>query len=508
MKKILIIDDEFILRQGLLYLMDWESFGYTIIGQATNGQEGLDLLSKLNPDIILCDVVMPVLDGVDFVKKIQQISGPPVIILSNYDEYNKVRNAFQYGAADYILKSNLTQEVLLSALERVSRNMHPQHKSDVNTFSENKTFPLLLRQVLDGYATKPYTELETCINATIKTDMYQLLFVDSLGTNFNNIDSFSTTIKELFPTLPILCSTTTHNHVICLIGLYSEHLDNHWIHVFLDRLNLKLADTPSALSIPFSDISEIKTITERMINLTHYSILYDTLHVFYEGFMDINKSNIIPQLNENFLLKLTCNQTEEALSILFSTLNNFKNTNSVNPVQFKKFIEHTFFISICECKKLTMNTSSLSKLELMTYKQLDNAKTFLELKEILTSAYNSLNQIYLTDNKLDPIVANLQGFLESNYQKQVTLYEASKSLHMNYSYLSTYISNNTGKHFNELLNEIRIRHAKKLLCSTLHSISHISEEIGYTDQSYFGKVFKKNVGLTPLQYRFQETGHK
>jgi len=74
---------------------------------------------------------------------------------------------------------------------------------------------------------------------------------------------------------------------------------------------------------------------------------------------------------------------------------------------------------------------------------------------------------------------------------------------MNYSYLSAYISRKTGKHFSEHLNDTRIRHAKELLSVTNFSISYISETIGYADQSYFGKVFKKQVGMTPLQFRNQ-----
>lgn len=82
-------------------------------------------------------------------------------------------------------------------------------------------------------------------------------------------------------------------------------------------------------------------------------------------------------------------------------------------------------------------------------------------------------------------------------------YDLADNLHMNYSYLSAYISRKTGKHFSEHLNDTRIRHAKELLSVTNFSISYISETIGYADQSYFGKVFKKQVGMTPLQFRNQ-----
>lgn len=99
------------------------------------------------------------------------------------------------------------------------------------------------------------------------------------------------------------------------------------------------------------------------------------------------------------------------------------------------------------------------------------------------------------------IIKEMKNYLDDNFSQQITLYDVANYLHMNYSYLSAYISQNTGKHFSEHLNDTRIRHAKQMLANTSYSISYISETIGYTDQSYFGKIFKKAVGITPLQYR-------
>ena len=156
MKKILIIDDEFIVRQGLRYMMDWEACGYTIAGEASNGQEGLELCRTLKPDLILCDVVMPVLNGVEFVREIHSMSGPPVIMLSNFDEYDKVRKAFQYGASDYILKNQISKELLISCLEQTIST-----ESETRNTLPQKNFGILIRQALDGYAVEPYTELSS-----------------------------------------------------------------------------------------------------------------------------------------------------------------------------------------------------------------------------------------------------------------------------------------------------------------------------------------------------------
>ena len=100
MRRLMIIDDEFIFRQGLKYMMDWEANNYTIAGEASNGKEGLELFLKLQPDIVLCDVVMPGISGIQFVAMLRRYSKAPIVMLSNFNEFDKVREAFQYGASD------------------------------------------------------------------------------------------------------------------------------------------------------------------------------------------------------------------------------------------------------------------------------------------------------------------------------------------------------------------------------------------------------------------------
>ena len=116
--KILIIDDEYIMRQGIKHMLDWERQGFQIVGEAANGKEGLELLASLHPHIVLCDIVMPQMDGVDFSKVVQKIYPEiQIIILSSYDNFNYVKGALQNGAVDYVLKPTLNPQELLGILK-------------------------------------------------------------------------------------------------------------------------------------------------------------------------------------------------------------------------------------------------------------------------------------------------------------------------------------------------------------------------------------------------------
>lgn len=117
--KVLIVEDEFIMRQGMKHMIEWEKEGFTIVGEATNGEEALKLIDVLKPNIVISDIVMPILNGVDFSKIIQKrYPEIQIIILSSYDNFEYVKDTLLSGAVDYILKPTLTPNQLLVTLKK------------------------------------------------------------------------------------------------------------------------------------------------------------------------------------------------------------------------------------------------------------------------------------------------------------------------------------------------------------------------------------------------------
>ena len=122
MIRVLIVDDEYIMRQGLKYMIHWEQEGYEIVGEATNGNEALRLTEELKPHIIISDIVMSVMDGVAFTEMVHKIYPDiAIIILSGYDKFEYVKKTLTNGAIDYILKPTLNEEELLNVLEKQRR---------------------------------------------------------------------------------------------------------------------------------------------------------------------------------------------------------------------------------------------------------------------------------------------------------------------------------------------------------------------------------------------------
>lgn len=117
--KVLIVDDEILVRQGIKYVLDCEQEGFQIVGEAANGREALNSLLTLQPHIIITDIVMPVMDGEELTRLVKRdYPDTEVIVLSSFSEFHYVRSTFQHGVADYILKPKLEAGALLQVLKK------------------------------------------------------------------------------------------------------------------------------------------------------------------------------------------------------------------------------------------------------------------------------------------------------------------------------------------------------------------------------------------------------
>ena len=126
MLKVVIVDDEALVRLGLQSMLRWEELGYEIVGEATNGQQGLDLIMQSDPDIVITDIKMPVMDGLEMMRLAAEAGrNPRFIVLSGYDEFQLVKRAMKLGAEEYLIKLDLEPNTLAEALlQRESRLWH------------------------------------------------------------------------------------------------------------------------------------------------------------------------------------------------------------------------------------------------------------------------------------------------------------------------------------------------------------------------------------------------
>ena len=129
MLKVLVVDDEFIVRTGLINCIDWEAQHLKLIGEASNGREALDIIIKETPDLILLDLIMPEMNGMELIQKLEELNiKTNIIILSCHEDYSYVRDAFKKGVRDYILKLSATPEEISGMIRDVSQKILEEQK--------------------------------------------------------------------------------------------------------------------------------------------------------------------------------------------------------------------------------------------------------------------------------------------------------------------------------------------------------------------------------------------
>lgn len=491
--KVLIVDDEYIIRQGIAYIVDWEKEGFSIVGEASNGEEALEKIEALHPDIVLSDIVMPKLDGLDLTKKIQQ-SYPDirVIILSSYSDFDYVRNTFQNGAVDYILKPTLNPAELLKVLRKAAASI----PSLTIQSSQNRHLATQLSQYILGFS----STLEQEIQAQFAGNSYYLLISNqkfykevSLCQQFFETTLF-TEKNRLHPCIirlpndvmaALLCTTNTKLEV-------KEILTS----LLLQNPILK-ASGFFVLSDQFFDLSAIKTVYEEASEKLR-SRFYQRHHLIYEE--PLRKTESIKFDQRLFTSKLDAMQLSEALDLLDAYIKEAVNNQLVSEETLKPFTGNSLYTLIGILEDHNLNEESVRHFKLNCINLLESATYADDFLEQLEAIYQDFKIIF-KNYELDQHNNQLMQYISQHYAEVITLQSLAEKFGFSYHYLSTYFATQANETFVECLNRIRIEKACTLLNETSLSISEVGCKVGYSDHSYFCKVFKKATGMTPSAYK-------
>ncbi len=174
MYNILIVEDEEIIRKGLSYSLDWVEYGFNIIAEAANGRQALDLVKKYEPELILLDINMPIMNGFELLEEIYGTYDFEVIILTGYSEFDYAKKSIQYGVSDYLLKP-IDDDELVKAIERVKKKL--DEKSKINLLLEN------FEEQVDVFSSKDYDNKD---NYKKSTKLIINYIKENYGEKINN----------------------------------------------------------------------------------------------------------------------------------------------------------------------------------------------------------------------------------------------------------------------------------------------------------------------------------
>lgn len=493
--KVLLVDDERLIRQGIIHYIDWTEKGFELIGEASNGKQALQLISENKPDIIITDIVMPVMNGIDFIEKVKKLYPEiGIIVLSSYGDFDYVRNTFKSGVTDYILKPELSSDHLLQALERVVAKT--QTRSTHASVDETKVMRSQMKKFLAGY------ELEDKDKLWIDYfNQTHFAFVEVHYQLEEHFDLIVEPMLNLFENVNYIIYEKTNSFCQLVINIAEETF-----HALLREIKAENEDrsTRWLISSLVTDREKLKDAFQEQLRLIkHYQFYLKEQRVFY---YDSLPQSITPEeaFDLNYFTELLKDKKFESAFYLLNTyLNEVQTYYAYEPDHFKNFLGNIIFNITVLLKTLNYDTDQFERDKYHYFNTINNAKSFDEAIESFNHFIDTVQTTIALKEKegRNRNIDQLLKYIDEHYSEPLSLTMLAEHFHFNPSYLSSYFSLNYQIGFSEYLTQVRINKAKELLANKKLAISEIGGMVGYADHSYFCKVFKKNTNKSPSRYR-------
>lgn len=506
MLKVLIIDDEPYVREGLKYIVDWKENGFEVCGEASNGDEGYDRILELKPDIILLDIQMPGKQGLDILKDIRsQGNNGRFIIVSGYSNFDYAKKAIKYGVKDYLLKP-IDEDELLEIVLKLKKEIEEDNKSK-NYLEKNKVAlrHYLLGQLILNKEINEYEDVNKELNSR-GTLQVALISNSSNQYNFDNILK----IEEL-----IIKNIEEKESIDVIkledkIALVIENINSSYAKKLLNKIKKKLdkelgSNNFIALGQEVQDIKELYTSYRSAKKLTNNKFLFSTIEVAYNAQIDMKDIDL--NIDEKDILKTAYTYLEigqlDKLNEYITLLKTLIRSKWYKENEIKVIITKSLMDFSDKLKKdynfLFKNKNICEELIDEIYKK----DSLEEVIDILTKGLTLISK-EISINSNNSSIKRIVKYVETNYYKDLKLETLAEIFNYNSAYLGKIFKNYTGVSFNTYLDKRRIEEGKKLLLEKKLKVYEVCELIGYKNIDYFHSKFKKYVGVSPLNYKKQK----
>lgn len=533
--KVFLVEDEYIVREGIKNNIDWEKNGYDFCGEASDGELAFPMISEKRPDIVITDIRMPFMDGIELSRMIkEEYPEIKIIILSGHEEFEYAKAAIQIGVEEYLLKP-INGDELLQVVNRVAQKIKEENESR-ETLQEgegDENFEYAKRQLLsslidDNASLSDAMEQGKKIHLNLMAQCYNIMMLKLQRKNKEQ--GFSQRILELYKTMEdtlkeqdgqsIMFDRAPEGKVILFMGSGEEEIRRN-MDVFAGQFREILPEYEDvtyfgSVGVPVMRLRELGESYEAASHgfsyrfLTEPNQIVDNHTVFDQtrnekkfscsiGSVDIQ--NLDKQKIESFL------KGGEMDEIHFFVEEYMKNTGDAgkNSMIFRQYIVMDMFFAAGHF--LTQITDGREQLgepfespEQMQKIVSDLEATVVYIKELFTKVMQ-VRDAQTTEHNSD-VVENAKKYISENYHdEELTLNTVAHEVNVSPNHLSAMFSQKTGQTFVKYLTDVRMHRAKELLKCTSKRSNEICEEVGYRDPHYFSHLFKKNVGCSPIQYR-------
>ena len=532
MLKILIVDDEEFIRNGISRKIQRLLLPVEIVGKAEDADEALELIKELQPNVVITDIRMPGMDGLQFIEKAKSIKTDiKFIVMSGYQEFAYAQKAIKLQVEEYLLKP-IDNDQLKETIEKIQQRMDTemvQQKKIIELQHSGQIF-LKNKYLTDILYSGGEFDIQYIIKGLgalkMQFNLQYFFMITIVIENFHNIPRF--TVEEDMPLVKFVIQNIAEegfrnlgevivfenlqvdNQICIIINHSSEVHKKAAINKSCDTLqnNLKklfCIDVSIGIGRNYANFNRVKN--------SYWESNTAVMQKISRGNAKIIHIDDVPKSNQ-----ITFFLSDQEKLLLFSYINSSDYDHATKIIEniFKKIKEKELCYSNIKTLVLEIfimlgkivteagiNIDNIFYDNVFSEKYISQYKTLEELQD---SIYKHINSIccYFEDLKKSDgktAVVDIKEYINNYYYVDINLTQLASKYYINPSYLSQLFKSETGEKFVDYVAKVRIEKSKDLLMNTSLKAYEIAEMVGYNNSRYFSEVFIKHVGCTPTQYR-------
>lgn len=532
--RIMIVDDEEEIRLGIIKKIDWEANGFIVVGDAENGQDALEKAEKLQPDVIMTDIKMPFMDGLELGKKLVELMpSTKIIVFSGCDDFEYAHKAIKINVVEYVLKpinSAELIEVLVRLKEQLDREYNEKRNLETLYKHYIKSLPVIREQFLVGAIEGRINEEqwheqmeELGIEFKYKHLTVGIIQADGTLSFEENLNSFSGQKESALTPISIkkivdenmgkYCKFISfiYSGMVIVMGNFEKKEDillfirgiNEVCKVYKRIMSLTIS---AGIGYVYSNPSQIRFSYRTAQNALDYRFILGAGKAIYID--DVEPDNSIQlqldEKEERSMLNAIKISSEDEISEAIDSL--FKKTEDLL-LPFNQYRIYLMEIMTSLLKLVQTYAFDIEEIfgeNFNAYSYLESFNSIHEVKKWIIEKAIRINS-YIKRERINSsmmLIEKAKQYIKENYSDyDVSVEKLCSKLHVSPTYFSTMFKKETGTSFVNYLTATRLEEAVKLLNTTDDKTYMIAEKVGYPEANYFSYVFKKQFGVSPSKYR-------
>jgi two-component system response regulator YesN len=513
MTKLAFVEDHDFIRRSMIENIDWAEIGIEICGEYSNGKLAIEGFKNFMPDIVISDIRMPDMDGLEMLEHIFVNKWEiETIILSAFDDFKYAQKALLYNAANFLLKPCRAEDLKNSVAKIKNKIEEKRKKQNAEAFLNNgdslmKLKKIYLKTVLDSESTRddPIDALPVNVSeGPVHVIVIQADILPEGAPDIRDIYDIVTNIP-----LSILSSMEIfihHNRIVCIMGerFYRNGEMLYFIHKVVQSVNEQLGVKPVVGIGPSVDgISccahsyhkALYAINMHFFNEEYYISFYSEKQDFVAEPCEI----ALPYVNMAALMDFARKNDTESMNEMFDTILRASPAFKTNRGLMNSLFSFLIFLLNNMCVANGKASYETLRNHAAALRQLSQTTKISDCTKLLTKLF--CERLKPDKKPSSAIIESALVYIDKHYWEDLSLDLVANQVFISKNYLSTLFKQSQGVGFTDYLNGVRVKKAQELLADPNNKVHTVSSLIGYSNYRYFNYLFRKATGMTPSEYR-------